>query len=65
MKDGGFLLKQEGYVRDILDKYQVQGVEAQPVPRIEGEEDEENHEEESIKQAQTLCGEHICPTGQV
>ena len=36
MKDGGFLLKQEVYVRDILDKYQVQGVEMQPVPRIEG-----------------------------
>ena len=63
MKDGGFLLKQEGYVRDILDKYQVQGVEAQPVPRIEGEEDEENHEEESIKQAQTLCGELLWLAG--
>jgi hypothetical protein len=63
MKDGGFLLKQEGYVRDILDKYQVQGVEAQPVPRIEGEEDEENHEEECIKQAQTLCGELLWLAG--
>ena len=49
MRDGGFVLKQEGYVRDILDKYQVQGCETQPVPRIEGEEDKENKEEENTK----------------
>ena len=41
VKERGFLLKQEGYVRDVLDKYQVQGVETHPVPRFEGEEDEE------------------------
>ena len=33
MRDGGFVLKQEGYVRDILDKYQVQGCETQPVTK--------------------------------
>ena len=50
-------------MRDVLDKYQVQGVETHPVPRFEGEEDEEEKDEESIKQAQTLCGELLWLAG--
>ena len=54
---GGYVVTQEGYIKDILDKYQVSGKESQPLPKIEDEEDEQNPSADVIKQAQTLCGE--------
>ena len=56
-KNGGFHLKQESYIKDILAKYEVQGEERQPMPKIEDEDDEVNPDLNKIKEVQTLCGE--------
>ena len=56
-RTGGFYVKQEGYIQDILDKYQITGEEVQPLPKIEDEEDEENPSVETIRAAQALVGE--------
>ena len=54
---GGYYIKQEGYLRDLLDKYQVTGSESQPIPKIEDEEDELDPPLEEIRRAQTIVGE--------
>ena len=54
---GGYFIKQEGYVRDLLEKYQITGCEGQPLPKIEDEEDECEPELQDIRSAQTVVGE--------
>ena len=48
----GYFINQEGYLRDLLDKYQVEGTELQPIQRIEDEEDEVDPPLEVIRKAQ-------------
>ena len=39
---GGFEMTQEGYVRDLISRYGVEGTETSAMPKVEDDEDEEN-----------------------
>ena len=54
--EGGFLLSQEHYVRDLLNRRQVTGKETVPLPKICEGEDEEMCGK-ALKEAQAVVGE--------
>ena len=54
---GGYTIKQTGYIQDILDKYNITEEDAQPLPRIEDEDDESNPSIDMIRRAQAVVGE--------
>ena len=59
---GGFHLRQSGYIRDLLARYEVQGTEVAPAPKIvEGED--EVMDLQALRQAQTVTGELMWLTG--
>ena len=60
---GGFEMTQEGYIRDLIERYKVEGTETSATPKVEDEEDEENPKPSVIKEAQGLCGELLWIAG--
>ena len=62
-EDGGFHLTQQGYVKDVINKYDIQATETHAVPKIEDEEDETDQDEQTTKAAQALCGELLWVAG--
>ena len=54
---GGYYVKQEGYIQDVLDKYQIVAEESQPLPKIEDDEDELTPSLTEIRKAQAIVGE--------
>eukprot|EP00435_Cladocopium_sp_Y103_P022093 s4393_g5.t1 len=56
-EEGGFHLTQSGYLQDVLKKYDLEGEEGHPVPKVEDEPDETEQSAEDIKKAQMICGE--------
>ena len=52
----GVFLSQTGYLVEMLKRYEVQGVEAYPLPKVEDREDEEP-DLKALRRAQTLVGE--------
>ena len=55
--EGGFVMGQAGFLKDMLRKRGVVGVERHPMPKIEDEEDEKDPSGGSLKQAQGMVGE--------
>eukprot|EP00435_Cladocopium_sp_Y103_P068747 s75_g32.t1 len=62
-KDGGVELSQEGYLSDILQKYNINSSENTPVPKFEDKDDEQEPSISIIKEAQALCGEVLWLAG--
>ena len=60
---GGFLVRQGGYIRDLLERRNVEGSESTPVPKIEADEDEIDPAKEVIREAQALVGELMWISG--
>ena len=56
-KDGAIRLSQEGFMREMVKRRGVEGVESFPVPPITDEEDEAPLSLAAIKQAQGMVGE--------
>jgi len=52
----GVFLSQTGYLVEMLKRYEVQGVEPYPLPKVEDGEDEEPYLK-ALRRAQTLVGE--------
>ena len=51
----GFDLHQESYIRDMLQRHQVEATEHSPLPKVEEGEDEEDKKD--LREAQMLAGE--------
>ena len=55
-EDGGYEVSQEGYLRDVLERRGVQGIERTPAPKIK-EGDDEPWDKGALREAQSITGE--------
>ena len=62
-ESGGFEMTQEGYIKDLIARYQVERTETSATPKIEDDEDEESPKPSVIREAQGLCGELLWVAG--
>ena len=56
-EDGGYGLRQEKYIEELLLRRGVEGEEGQPLPKIQEGEDEEYHDPKVVKEVQAIVGE--------
>ena len=52
-----YTISQEKYVEELIKKHQVEGFEAQPLPKVTEAEDEDPIEKKTLRSAQTIAGE--------
>ena len=52
-----YTISQEKYVEELINKYKLEGVEPQPIPKVIEGEDESPISTRSLKAAQTIAGE--------
>ena len=61
-EQGGFNLRQLGYINEILNRRGIEGTEIQPLFKVEEGEDEENVPISVVREAQALTGELLWVT---
>ena len=52
-----YTISQEKYVEELIKKHQMEGFEAQPLPKVTEAEDEDPIEKKTLRSAQTIAGE--------
>ena len=52
-----YTISQEKYVEELINKYLLEGGEAQPIPKVTEAEDEDPIEKKALRSAQTIAGE--------
>ncbi len=57
LEEGQLHIGQGSYIRDLLERHGIQGVEKTPIPSITDEEDEEPIDYKEVKAAQQVIGE--------
>ena len=62
-KGGGYLLRQTGYLQDVVERRGIEGQEGVPIPRVEEGEDEVEPSREVVREAQALVGELMWVSG--
>ena len=52
-----YTISQEKYVEELIKKHQMEGFEAQPLPKVTEAEDEDPIDKKTLRSAQTIAGE--------